>query len=274
MSVTTEPPRSGSAVQPARPAKPPPNWFIWGGLAAVLLITWWAARQIGFTLRPLFTDDLTRGTAVIGRFFNPNWGYMFEVWQSWLETLYIAVIAGLVGNGVALFLSLLASKISSPNRGVYLVFKNALSVLRSLPDVAYALFFVAAVGSGPLAGIIALIFFNIGVNAKLTSETIDGVDVGPIEAADAGGANRFQRAWAAVVPQIMPNYTSYSLYVFELNLRASLVIGYVGAGGIGQVIQVQFARFNFENVGAIVVALFVIVFALDRLSIYLRRRLV
>jgi phosphonate transport system permease protein len=274
VSVTTEPPRSGAAVQPARPAKPPPNWFMWGGLAVVVLITWWAARQIGFTVRPLFTDDLTRGTAVIARFFNPNWGYIFEVWQSWLETLYIAVIAGLVGNGVALFLSLLASKVSSPNRGVYLVFKNALSVLRSLPDVAYALFFVAAVGSGPLAGIIALIFFNIGVNAKLTSETIDGVDVGPIEAADAGGANRFQRAWAAVVPQIMPNYTSYSLYVFELNLRASLVIGYVGAGGIGQVIQVQFARFNFENVGAIVVALFVIVFALDRLSIYLRRRLV
>ena len=247
---------------------------MWGGLAAVVLITWWSARQIGFTLRPLFSDDLTRGVAIIGRFFNPNWGYIFEVWPSWLETLYIAIIAGLIGNGVALFLSLLASKVSSPNRGMYLLFKNALSVLRSLPDVAYALFFVAAVGSGPLAGIIALIFFNIGVNAKLTSETIDGVDIGPIEAADAAGANRFQRAWAAVVPQIMPNYTSYSLYVFELNLRASLVIGYVGAGGIGQVIQVQFARFNFENVGAIVVALFVIVFVLDRVSIFLRRRLV
>lgn len=274
MSVTTEPPRSGSAVQGGRPPKPPPNWFMWGGLVAVVLITWWSVRQIGFTLRPLFTDDLTRGTAVMARFFNPNWSFIFEVRQSWLETLYIAIIAGIVGNGVALFLSLLASKVSSPNRGIYLLFKNALSVLRSLPDVAYALFFVAAVGSGPLAGIIALIFFNIGVNAKLTSETIDGVDVGPIEAADAAGANRFQRAWAAVVPQIMPNYTSYSLYVFELNLRASLVIGIVGGGGIGQVIQVQFARFNFENVGAIVVALFVIVFVIDRLSIYLRRRLV
>lgn len=274
MSITTEPPRSGTATRHARPAKPPPNWFLWGGLVGVVLITWWSARQIGLTLRPLFTDDLTRGTAVMARFFDPNWGFIFEVWQSWLETLYIAIIAGLIGNGVALFLALLASKISNPNRPAYLVFKNALSVLRSLPDVAYALFFVAAVGSGPMAGIIALIFFNVGVNAKLTSETIDGVDIGPIEAADASGANRFQRAWAAIVPQIMPNYASYSLYVFELNLRASLVIGIVGAGGIGQVIQVQFARFNFENVGAIVAALFVVVFVIDRVSIYLRRRLV
>lgn len=267
-----------AATKPApprrvRPRKPPPNFALWGGLAAVVVITWWSATQIEFTLRPLF-DDLTRSADVMARFFNPNWSFIIDVNSAWLETLYIAVVAGVVGNGIALFLALVASKVTNPNRVSYWLFKNALSVLRSLPDVAYALFFVAAVGSGPLAGVIALILFNVGVNAKLTSETVDGVDIGPLEAADASGANRIQRAWTAVVPQIMPNYVSYSLYVFELNLRASVVIGLVGGGGIGQVIIVQFARFNFENVGAIVVGLFVIVFALDRLSILLRRRLV
>src|SRR5690606_31799876 len=78
VSITTEPPRSGTATRHARPAKPPPNWFLWGGLVGVVLITWWSARQIGLTLRPLFTDDLTRGTAVMARFFDPNWGFIFE----------------------------------------------------------------------------------------------------------------------------------------------------------------------------------------------------
>jgi phosphonate transport system permease protein len=116
--------------------------------------------------------------------------------------------------------------------------------------------------------------FNIGVNAKLTSETIDGVDLGPVEAADASGANRMQRAWAAVVPQILPSYMSYSLYVFELNIRASVVIGLVGGGGIGQVIRVQLNQFNFSNLGALIVGLFVVVFVLDRISLMIRRRLV
>lgn len=269
MSVTTTPPKT----QQVRPQKPPPNWTLWGGLATVVLITWWAATQIDFTLRPLF-ENFSNGAETIGEFLRPDWPFIFDVSDAWLETLYIAVVAGLIGNGVALLFALAASKVSNPNRAGYLTFKTALSVLRSLPDVAYGLFFVAAVGSGPLAGVLALILFNLGVNAKLTSETVDGVDTGPLEAADASGGNRIQRAFSAVVPQIMPNYVSYSLYVFELNIRASVVIGLVGAGGIGQVIIVQFARFNFDKVGAIVAALFVVVFTLDRLSVWFRRRLV
>lgn len=269
MSVTTTP----AQTTQARPRKPPPNWTLWGGLVIVAVITWWSATQIDFTLRPLF-ENFANGAETIQRFLNPDWPFIFEVREAWLETLYIAIVAGFIGNGAALLFALLASRVSNPNRAGYLFFKTALSVLRSLPDVAYALFFVAAVGSGPLAGVLALILFNLGVNAKLTSETIDGVDVGPLEAADASGGNRIQRAFSAIVPQVMPNYVSYSLYVFELNVRASVVIGLVGAGGIGQVIIVQFARFNFEQVGAIVAALFVIVFTLDRLSVWARRKLI
>jgi phosphonate transport system permease protein len=128
--------------------------------------------------------------------------------------------------------------------------------------------------TGALPGILALFVFNIGVVAKLTSETVDGVDPGPIEAADAAGATRVQRAWSAVVPQILPGYLSYSLYVFELNLRASIVLGYVGAGGIGNIIRVTVTRFEWERAGAVIAAVFVIVVVLDRISIAMRRRLV
>jgi phosphonate transport system permease protein len=264
---------AAAATGSRRPKRPPPRWSLWGGLAVVAAITWWSARQIDFTLAPLVTN-LDRGSRIVVRFLDPNWSFIFQVWPRWLETLLIAIIAAVVGNSAALFISMLASPVTSPNLVVYRAAKVLLSVVRSLPDVAYALLFVAAVSTGALAGILALIMFNIGVNAKLTSETIDAVDTGPVEAADAAGANRLQRSWSAVVPQILPSYLSYSLYVFELNIRASVVIGVVGAGGIGSVIMVQLSRFNYENLGAIIFALFVIVFVLDRVSIWCRRRLV
>jgi phosphonate transport system permease protein len=240
-------------------------------VASAAAITAWSAYAIDFTLEPLFTN-LTRGSRILQQFLDPNWAFIPRVQDRWLETLYIAVIAAVVGNGAALGIAMLASRVTAGSI-VYRVSKTLLSVLRSLPDVAYGLLFVAAVGTGALAGILALVVFNIGVNAKLTSETIDAVDPGPLEAADAVGANRLQRAFSAVVPQILPNYTSYSLYVFELNIRASVVIGLVGGGGIGNVIRVELNGFRYANISAIVIALFVIVFLLDRLSIYLRRRL-
>jgi len=136
------------------------------------------------------------------------------------------------------------------------------------------LIFVAAVGIGPLAGMLALFFFNVGVVAKLLSETVDGVDTGPIEATRAAGGNRIQTTRWAVMPQILPNYVAYSLYTFELNIRASTVIGIVGAGGIGQLLNAQRAFFRYDNLAVIIVELFVFVFVIELFSIWVRRRLV
>jgi phosphonate transport system permease protein len=154
------------------------------------------------------------------------------------------------------------------------VVRSLLNALRSLPDVLYAMVFVASAGFGPLAGVLALVFFNVGITAKLLSETCDAIDLGPVEAADAAGANRLQSASRAVIPQIMPNYIAYSLYVFELNVRASLVLGFVGAGGIGTLLVTQINRFLYPNASVIIIMTFVIVFSLDQISIALRRRLV
>lgn len=259
---------------PARPRRPPPSPALVVGLVVAAAITVWAAIGIDFTLAPLFTD-LTRGRTIIDQFLRPEWDFLLRpaVRDSFLETLYIAIIAAVVGCLLALVLAMLASKVSAPNTVVYRVTKWLLALIRSLPDVAYGLIFVAVLSIGALPGILALIVFNIGVVAKLTAETIDAVDPGPIESVEATGGSRLHRARWAVFPQIAPNYLSYCFYVFELNIRASLVIGIVGGGGIGELMRTLLARFEYSQVSAIVVALFVVVFLLDIASRSLRRRL-
>lgn len=268
------PQATSSVTSRDRPRKPPPSVAMIAGLVAFAAITVWAGIGVEFTLTPLIMN-LTRGSDVIWYYLHPNWDILTRpaVIEGFLETLYIAIIASLVGCIVALGISMLASKVSAPNSVVYQITKFFLSLIRSLPDIAYGLLFVAFVQTGALPGILALIVFNIGVVAKLTPESIDAVDRGPVEAVEAAGATRFQRARFAIFPQVAPNYLSYCFYVFELNLRASMVLGFVGAGGIGEVINLLMTRLDHSSVSAVVVALFVVVFVLDQASRTARRRL-
>ena len=177
------------------------------------------------------------------------------------------------GSLIALPVAFLASRISAPNSWVFYVDRSILSVVRSVPDILYAIIFVSVLSIGPLAGILALILFNVGVVGKLLSETVDGIDPGPIEAARATGAGHAQVVWSAVMPQVLPNYVAYALYTFELNIRASAVVGFVGAGGIGLVLDTQRKFFNYDNVAMIVLELFVMVVIIEFISERLRRRL-
>ena len=245
---------------------------MWAGIGVVVLISVYCLWAIEFTLKPLLTD-LTNGEDVLRQFFDPNWAFAWRARDQWLITVEIAVIASLIGCTIAFLLALMASRVTAPTAS-YRVMKLVLAVQRSLPDLAWVLLFVTVVSTGPLAGILALVMFNVGVAAKLTAESIDAVDPGPVEAAQAVGANGLQRARVAVVPQVMPSFVSYSFYVFELNIRASLVIGMGGGGGIGEVIRVQLASFNYANISAVVAVLIVVVFALDQLSRAIRRRLI
>lgn len=262
-----------STLLATRPAKPRANWGTRGLVLLAIVVTVVAGVAIEFDLRPLLFDG-GRGWFIVSEFLAPNWGFLLRTIDPWLVTFSIAVIATVVGSAIALIISLCASMVTARNRVLYQFTKAVMSVLRSLPDIAWGLLFVAFVGVGSLAGILALIFFNIGIVAKLTAETIDAVDLGPLEAADAGGANGLQRAFTAVVPQILPNYLSYVMYTFELNVRASVVIGIVGGGGIGSTIMVELARFNYDNLSAIIILLFVIVFIIDVASRWIRKRLI
>jgi phosphonate transport system permease protein len=242
-------------------------------LVAVLIITLWAAWAINFDLGKI-AANWDRGIAIIGEVLNVNWAFFPRTVDPMIETIQIAVIAAIVGCAVALPFAFIASRVTAPNRWSMRIDRWVLNVIRALPDLLYAMIFVAALSVGPTAGILALIFFNIGVMAKLLSETVDAVDTGPMEAAQAAGATHTQTVRSSVMPQVLPNYVAFALYIFELNIRASTVIGLVGAGGIGVLLGAQLARFNFDNIGMIIVEIFVVVLLIELASTTLRRRLV
>ena len=252
-----------------RPVKPRPSLLGLIGLALLVVVTVVAGTAINFTVVPRIRN-VSGWLGILGEFLQPNWEYFPRVLQPLWETISTAVVATTFGSVLALAIAMLASTATMRNSVVYRITKIVLALFRSLPDVVWALLFVAMLGRGALAGVFALAIFSLGIVAKLTAETIDAVDPGPLEAVDAAGGSALQRARVAVVPQILPNYASYVLYVFELNIRASLVIGMVGAGGIGQQLSVQLNRYNYDNVALIIIVIFVLVFGLDLASGRLR----
>jgi phosphonate transport system permease protein len=256
-----------------RPAKPRRSWLLPAGLLAGLLLTIWSAVGIG--LEPLsLLQDAGRGLRIIGEVLTPNWAFLPQTIDPLIETFQMAVIASIVGCGIGLPVAFLASRVTSPNRWTLSIDRGVLNIIRALPDLLYAMIFVAALSIGPTAGILALILFNIGVMAKLLSETVDAVDRGPMEAAQAAGASHNQTVRSSVLPQVMPNYVAFSLYIFELNIRASTVLGIVGAGGIGMLLNTQLQYLLWSNIGVIVFEIFMFVLVIELASIWIRRRLV
>lgn len=257
------------------------------GALGFIIMTYWAGEAIDFSLRSIL-DRWSNLEDQLGAYLNPNWDYLWSgstpqgnpVWGEWLITLCIAVVASSIGCLIGLGLAMMASPVSSPNKVVSQIVKALNSVIRSIPDVGYALLFAAFIGGtafglGALAAVLALLMFNIGIVAKLLGESIDAVDRGPIEAADAVGSNLIQRNRTTVLPMVMPSFVSYSLYVFELNIRASAALGVVGVAGIGSQLSLQLGRMSqgLPNVAAILYALVAAVLLVDLLSLWIRRRL-
>jgi phosphonate transport system permease protein len=263
--------------RPTRPRPGPTRWIAVGGVVAVT--AWAASSATGIGLLAQLGELLESGMSqrtrqVIAQILSPDWSVIGATVGPFVETLSMAVLGTTIGCGLALLVAFGASRVTARGRTDYALTKSLMSLLRSVPDVLWALLFVSAVGSGTVSGVLALILFNIGVVAKLQSETIDAVDTGPLEAAAATGAGVVKRARAAVFPQVLPNYLAYSLYAFELNVRASAVLGLVGAGGIGQLLNIARNSFRYDRVSLIVVEIFVFVFITEMVSISLRRRLV
>lgn len=257
-------------------------------VSVVAFMTAYAGAEVGFTIPGLIAN--IQNIVNVPNFWPPDFGWAIGdgTWwwvPSWefgnpnrgnpiVETLRIAVIASTLGVGISLPIAFMASTLTAPNRWTYLVDKGFINVIRTVPDLFWAMIFVTSLGAGALAGAVALVFFSLAIMAKLVSETVDAADPGPLEAAKATGSRHFPAVRAAVLPQVLPNYVAYGLYVFEINIRASVVLGIVGAGGIGQTLEANRSFFRFDRVLAVVIVIFVIVFIIEQISIALRRRLV
>ncbi|WP_257349328.1 phosphonate ABC transporter, permease protein PhnE [Pseudalkalibacillus decolorationis] len=206
--------------------------------------------------------------------FPPNWAYASIVWEKLLETLKMALVATTIAGILCIPFSLLAANNIVQNKFLYNFIKMFLNIMRTIPELILAVVFVGLFGIGIFPGILALIIFSLGILAKLISETVESIDMNPLEAIRASGGNTIQVIWYAVVPQVLPQFVSFTLYVFEINVRASVVLGFVGAGGIGLILRQQLNFLSYQNVSTIIVITFVVVVVIDYISNKLRRELV
>ena len=212
----------------------------------------------------LFAGSETQGSIAY-------WMYRIDIWL-WLllETSQMAALATLIGAVLALVLCFPAALNLAPNRATYLLFRRTLELFRSIPDIVYALILVWTFGVGPLAGILAIALHTTGALGKLFAEAVENADMRAWEGVSSTGATWAQAARYAILPQVLPNFLSYILFRFEINIRGATVIGFVGAGGIGQELYSVISFNYYQEIGAIVVLIILIVSAIDITSEKLR----
>jgi len=202
-----------------------------------------------------------------------NWSYIDYVIAPLIDTIQISVIGTLVGSLLAFPVAILASQNIMGKSKIPSVIKFLLSIVRTFPTLVYALIFSYIFGFGTFIGVLATVVFTFSIVTKMMYEIIETIDMGAFIAIEATGATRLQAFRAAVVPQIIGRFYSVVLYNFEINLRASAILGFVNAGGIGIIMNDQMALMRYGNVAVIVLALIVVVIVVQNISEQLRRRL-
>ncbi len=190
------------------------------------------------------------------------------------ETVAIATVATTAATLVAFPMSVLVSRNVTPFPLLSIPVRSVINVFRGIDTVVFAILFVAAVGLGPFAGVLGMFIHAIGVIAKLNSEAIETVPAAPLEAAAMTGAGQASIVTYAMLPSVLPNLASISLYVWEANVRTSTILGIVGAGGIGIEIKAAIDLLDFQRLFTLTVIVLVMVTAIDQFSAWLRRRLI
>lgn len=265
-------------------------WLTLGGLLALIvwsyhgtrvdvgtLLSGEAFRQIGDYVTKLFPPDLSRAA-------------LFDAVSGAVETFAISLVGSVLSVCIAFPLALGATRTIlyrgvlyegqslGPGQkvarlSVYGVSKTALAVLRTVPEIVWALIFVFVVGLGPFPGVLALGFHTGGVLGKLFGEVLEDVDPRPLEALQSTGASRLGIVLYGILPQALPQFVSYALYRWEVNIRAAAIMGFVGAGGLGQRIYLAISLFHEHQLLTLILAIYVMVTLVDALSAWLRGRL-
>ncbi len=255
-------------------------------LGVALLLAAAAAASAGAEVRPArFWANLGNAGSYFDRLLTldtgarvwtdpAEWFWGLRRWALLLgETLLIAYVATLTGAAAALAAAVLASRNLGCSALVRFVARRLLEFARTVPDIVFALVFVVAFGLGALPGVFAIAVHTTGTLGKLFAEVIEAIDMGPVEGVAAGGASWLSRVRFGVLPQILSNVVSYALLRFEINVRGAAVIGFVGAGGIGETLLTAIRKFYYADVSAILVMLILCVMLIDLGSERLRHRL-
>lgn len=271
--------RSGAPVAPAhqRPHRTPPTRFRRPSLKAVVITLFiLGLGGHGVVGAGIEAERLLRAPErtfdFLSRAFPPTADRMPNFVTAMFETLEIALLGTIFGVVLSLPAALLAARNTSPHRLVSLTTTSALTTMRAIPDLVWALIFVVSVGLGPLAGILTITIDVLAFAGRFFAERIEEVEMGPVDALRSTGASRISVIGCAVVPTCFPSFTGTTLYSLEKSVRGAVVLGLVGAGGIGVELNVAFQLRRFDSALTIILLILVVVLLVERLSSTIRRR--
>ena len=220
-----------------------------------------------------FADAHEQAADLAKRMWPPRWSYLPLILRPMMETIHIATLGTLIALVFSVPLAFLAARNTTYNRYTWLVGRALLVASRSVNTVIWGLLFVAIFGPGPVAGIAAVAARSVGFLAKLVAEAIEEADRGQIEAIEATGAGTAQVYLFGIMPQVMPVLIGTTVYRWDINVRESSVLGFVGAGGIGLYLYASINQFAWQQVLVVLAAILVIVILSEALSAYIRGRI-
>jgi phosphonate transport system permease protein len=228
----------------------------------------------GADMRPL---DLWSDAGNMGQFAKDFFPPDFTEWRTYAHEMYVTVSVAVWGTVLSLVCAvpcgLMCARNMAPQRVVQPV-RRLMDACRAINEMVFAMLFIVAVGLGPFAGVLALWVHTTGVLAKLFAEAVEAIDPRPAEGVRATGATSLDEIIYAVLPQVLPLWISYALYRFESNVRSAMVVGMVGAGGIGVVLYEAIRSFDYASTAAVLIMVIVVVTAIDLASAWLREKVI
>lgn len=241
------------------------------GLPVAVLLLIWSFNGAQFNFVKLGEGAVNMGE-FLSRLFPPDFSKIGTILALLLETFQMAVVGTVLGAVLSLIIAFGATSTLAPT-WLYYPTRWVMNIIRSVPDLVFALMFVSAVGLGPFAGILAMTLGSIGSIGKIFAEAMEQVDRGPVVAMQAVGASKRQVIQYGVLPQAAPLLTSYTLLLFEGNVRGATILGLVGAGGIGLELTTAMRMYDYGHLSAIIICIIVLVTVIDQGSALIRRRI-
>ena len=244
--------------------------------ALVVLVVAWAAFTVDVKIErlPDLPGDLAR---IFGRMFlnpGPEWSYFGDALGWMMQSVQIAWLGTIIGAVVSLPLAFFGAK-NITSSLVSNVVRQILNAIRAIPEILVAVvIFIPMVGLGAYAGMLAIGVHSVGTLGKLSAEVIEGINPGPVEAARAAGGRPLQIQRWGVLPQVLPEIVAFWLYRFEINIRASAILGAVGAGGVGEALVQSLVYRRYDRAGMLIIVIIVVTILIDTASGWLRRRII
>lgn len=242
--------------------------------ATIVLIFYLCMQALEFDILEFFLSFPRFMSFLVFEFFPPNFSVVLKYVDPILDTVFAAIIATIISTGVAVVLAFIVAKKTTPHQALSLAVKSFLSLFRNVPMLVWASLLTIIFGIGITAGVVALVIFSIAFLTRVLADAIDDVDIGVFEAMNSVGATRMQVIKQGIIPTFMPSFYAWILFMLEINIKASAILGLVGAGGLGYELKKNLDLFQYREACAIVFILIVMMLVIEYISTQVRSRLI